>query len=86
MFYDRFPLETHEFKIKGVTKDIAEDYCITFALLKMFWFMRQRRIIYQTLLAIFSASMGYYFSRLMFINEGKHPTFYVSSSCLITTI
>ena len=81
-FNVRFPLETHRFTITVLTRVIADIYDSTFVISQKVWFLMNIGKIYTTLYIIFSLILGFYFLRLLLINE-KNPTLYLSSSCFL---
>ena len=68
--YFSFPLGNQGFNIKEVTRDIVENIMITFTLLQMFCFLKQRSKIQDPFYVIFSTIMGCYLLTFLLINEG----------------
>ena len=75
-----------QFKIKEVTRYITHNYISTFVIFKMFWFSKQRRVIWQIFNVSFSllwvvTSANYYLSM-----KYKYPALYVGASYIFTTL
>ena len=81
--YVSFPLGNHQFKIKEVTRDIADNLVIIFDIFQRLWLLKQGSRIYKTIMLdfppLFVVTSTYYHSSM----TDKYPTLYVRSCCLL---
>ena len=70
LLYVIFVLVNHQFSIKEVTRNIADNYVSTFVILQMFWVLKQRGKIYHILYFCFYTILGCHFHIYVFFNIG----------------